>query len=188
MSGDSTTGFNVSRLLDACVQAAIWHGEQKRRSGIPYVTHPLSVAQILSELYPLPNNSILIAAVLHDVIEDTKATHVDIEAKFGLHVAELVVELTNDKNQMQVLGKTQYLYEKMRTISYEAMMIKLADRLHNIYDMLPASSKDEKAKEYARGTWNMIYAAMTRPGLQSQHKSLISQLTLHLESAGYEAT
>ena len=111
------------------------HGDQCRKSGEPYIIHPLNVAYILSNL-ELDTESIC-AALLHDVVEDTDATREDIVREFGESVAEMVDGVTK-------LGKLQYTTkEEQQVEDYRKMflamgqdirviLIKLADRLHNM--------------------------------------------------------
>jgi (p)ppGpp synthase/HD superfamily hydrolase len=75
-----------------------------------------------------------IAALFHDLLEDTDTTYFEIEKEFGSLVASLVQELTNDKEQIKELGKNEYLMKKMLTMSRYAFVLKLVDRLSNILD------------------------------------------------------
>jgi (p)ppGpp synthase/HD superfamily hydrolase len=114
-------------------------GQIRFNSREPYINHPIAVAQIVSE-YP-HNNEMLVAAYLHDTIEDTNTTYEEIEKEFGKKVADLVLELTNDEAQMNAKGKAEYLLDKMNRMSTEALTIKLADRLHNVSDFDTAKPK-----------------------------------------------
>ena len=125
-----------SKLIKKAYDFAIkYHGDQRRKSGELYIVHPLNVAYILSTL-ELDDESIC-AALLHDVVEDTPATHEDIVNEFGEAVAEMVAGVTK-------LGKIQYTtIEEEQVENYRKMflamgkdirviLIKLADRLHNM--------------------------------------------------------
>ena len=83
---------NLSHVREAFDFARLAHGDQKRKDGTPFITHPLAAAEIIAEM-SLDEESI-IAALLHDTVEDTGITHEDIEKKFGTEVAELVEGVT----------------------------------------------------------------------------------------------
>ena len=132
--------------------AAEAHKNQVRKSGEPYIVHPLGVASILLGLKM--DEKALAAAFLHDVVEDTDYTKQDITNMFGIEVAELVDGVTK-------LGKIEYISKEERQIeSYRKMflamakdirvvMIKLADRLHNMRTMkyMPARKQESISKE-----------------------------------------
>lgn len=140
-------------MLKAIEFATIHHGKQTRRgSGLPYIIHPIRVARRLEE-YICPSCEIdieiLQAAVLHDIIEDTKCSYEDIEKEFGKYVADLVRELTNENDVLNAMGKGAYLVKKMNAMFEDALLIKLFDRLDNISDYTIIT---EREKEYARQT------------------------------------
>ncbi|TFG13254.1 MAG: HD domain-containing protein, partial [Promethearchaeota archaeon] len=127
--------------------ALIKYGNLKRKSGnIPYFIHPLRITLILraAGFSEFENEEIMIAALLHDLIEDTDISSDEIEAKFGKKVASIVNELTiSDKNI-----KDQYL-EDLKYASYDAKIIKLADRIDNLIDIPTSSWSKDKQKDYA---------------------------------------
>ena len=122
-------------LIDKAVDyAKNKHKLQKRKDGSPYIIHPLAVAQIVAEI-GLDMDAIL-AALLHDCIEDTDASHEDIEKIFGRTVAELVEGVTkltranfssSEQAQMENLRKMFMAMSK----DIRVVLIKIADRLHN---------------------------------------------------------
>lgn len=125
-----------SKLIKKAYEFAVkYHGDQRRKSGEPYIIHPLSVAYILAEL-ELDDESIC-AALLHDVVEDTPATNEDLVNEFGEAIATMVAGVTK-------LGKIEYTTaEEEQVENYRKMflamgkdirviLIKLADRLHNM--------------------------------------------------------
>lgn len=134
------------------------HGNQTRRdSDMPYCIHLARVALAVTEYYSLmrtkyPLKDLLIAAWLHDTIEDTAVTKEHIVQQFGQQIADLVEELTSDLVQVQQLGKTAYLTNKMNNMSKEALFIKLLDRRDNITDYYAYSCGNEKAIQYAEQT------------------------------------
>ncbi|MBU1703551.1 RelA/SpoT family protein [Patescibacteria group bacterium] len=141
------------KLIHAYDFAKKAHAGQKRENGEPFVSHPVSVAEILTHFYV--DEETLIAALLHDILEDTKFTYKDIEKRFGKNVALLVDGVTK-------LSKAQYPYDKAaRKIEslkkffrlgekdLRVILIKLADRLHNMLTVknLPAKRRIRFANE-----------------------------------------
>lgn len=108
-------------------------GQVRKFNGEPYVNHPIRVRDCLREF--TESESILCAALLHDTLEDTETSVEDLREIFGEVVANLVVELTSDKEEIKVKGKGPYLTEKMSAMSSDAFLIKLADRLDNVSDL-----------------------------------------------------
>lgn len=104
-------------------------GQVRNFSGLPYFTHPKYVARIVEELTGDPE--LTAAAFLHDTLEDTDTTYEEIELEFGRGIANMVLELTNKKEDM-VPSKKEYLAKKLVYISSDALTVKLADRYHNV--------------------------------------------------------
>ena len=132
----------VGRIHDAYLFAKEAHKEQKRKSGEPYIMHPLAVARIVANELGLAANPI-IAAFLHDVVEDTDYTIKDIRERFGEDVATLVNVVTKRKSEKYEISLQVDNYKQMlQSIHYDirALLLKLADRLHNmrtLKSMLP---------------------------------------------------
>ncbi|MCL1896748.1 MAG: HD domain-containing protein [Clostridiales bacterium] len=111
------------------------HGGQIRKvSGLPYYVHLFDVCSIVSKYYKESYriDELCAAAVLHDSIEDTEVTYEELLEKFGLLVAELVKQLTNDEDMIAKTGKEAYLNKKLEGLTSYALTIKLADMLSNI--------------------------------------------------------
>lgn len=178
----------VSGILEACGFAARYHGHQIRRSGGLYILHPMEVARNLTRLSVVPPGFVLFAAILHDVIEDTEASFTDISRQFGITIASLVLELTNDKSKIAEVGKTDYLCQKVENMSKYALLIKLADRYDNLSDLKHRSFGDERNAEYARGTWKMLRVIGKRPtsSRAEGQDELVQKIEKLLISAGYE--
>lgn len=140
------------RVYDAFLLAGEAHDGVVRKSGEPYITHPLEVARILAEMRP--DAETLCAALLHDVIEDTDYTEEDIADRFSPVVASLVDGVTklesNDfaNKQEATIASFQKMMTAM-TDDFRVVLIKLADRLHNLrtLDFQPAASQRRIAKE-----------------------------------------
>lgn len=81
-------------------------------------------------------NILLSSAYLHNILEDAKLTYDDLVRLFGNSIASLVLELTNDKEMVKLIGKTNYLSIKMKSMSSYALCLKLYDRLDNVSDLV----------------------------------------------------
>lgn len=124
------------RVLDAIALANKLHKGQKRKgSGEAYIGHPVAVSYLVAHYKQSKYlEDLLIASILHDVVEDASYPIWKITKQFGGLVGGLVQELTNDAVKIEQLGKFEYQKQKMLGISSFALVIKLCDRLHNISD------------------------------------------------------
>ena len=131
-------GVDLGRVRAAFEVADLAHAGQRRKAGTPYVTHCVAAAQICAEM-GLDEDSV-VAALLHDCIEDTSLTHDDIARQFGTEVADIVegvtkltrVHFTNrEDEQMENLRKMLMAMAK----DIRVILIKIADRLHNMRTM-----------------------------------------------------
>ncbi|MBE3563412.1 MAG: bifunctional (p)ppGpp synthetase/guanosine-3',5'-bis(diphosphate) 3'-pyrophosphohydrolase [Hydrogenibacillus schlegelii] len=136
-----------ARVREAYVFAARHHDGQYRISGDPYITHPVAVAEILAELRL--DATVLIAALLHDIVEDTAVTLEDVRAAFGDEVASLVDGVTKlrriqfqSKEEQQAENYRKMLLAMARDI--RVILIKLADRLHNMRTLKFRSEEDQR--------------------------------------------
>lgn len=159
---------DVSQIWEAYRFSAAAHEGQVRRSGEPYVSHPVAVACILAELHM--DTPTLLAALLHDVVEDTGITKQQISDKFGKQVAELVDGLSKlDKIEFQ--SATQAQAENFRKMllamsqDVRVILVKLADRLHNMQTLDVMGS--EKRKRIARETIDIYAPIANRLGLNN---------------------
>ncbi len=142
----------IDELKKAYEYAANAHSGQKRKSGEPYLIHPLEVAKILTQLQM--DNASLIAAILHDTIEDTKATKEEVKKMFGLEVSEIVDGVTkisklNISNQEDRQAEN---YRKMiiaMSKDIRVIMVKLADRINNMRTLqfMPEAKQVKIAQE-----------------------------------------
>lgn len=140
---------DLKHLLHAASFAADKHKEQRRKGtdAAPYINHPLEVANILANIGHVDDIEILIAAILHDTIEDTETTAVELTELFGKRVCGFVLEVTDDKSLSNDVRK-QLQIEHAPHLSAGAKQIKLADKTSNIRDVFenPAIDWDEERK------------------------------------------
>ena len=179
-------GVDLGRVRAAFEVADLAHAGQKRKAGTPYVTHCVAAAQICAEM-GLDEDSI-VAALLHDCIEDTTLTHDDIARQFGVEVADIVegvtkltrVKFTNrEDEQMENLRKMLMAMAK----DIRVILIKLADRLHNMRTMEYMTP----AKQLEKSTETMeIYAPIAhRLGLQRVKWELEDRSLRYIDPDGY---
>ncbi|MGO9360050.1 MAG: RelA/SpoT family protein [Xanthobacteraceae bacterium] len=160
-------------LNRAYVYAMRAHGEQKRASGDPYISHPLEVAAILTDLKL--DDATVAAALLHDTIEDTDATRAEIDRLFGREIGLLVEGLTKLK-RLELVSREAKQAENLRKLllaiadDVRVLLIKLADRLHNMRTLSyrPPESRRRTADETLE-----IYAPLAgRMGMQEMREEL----------------
>lgn len=143
---------NTAKLLRAARFAAVKHTNQKRKGndGAPYINHPLEVADLLVNVGKVEDTDVLIAAILHDTVEDTETTKEEIEELFGERVAKMVLEVTDDKSLPKAERK-QLQIEHAPHLSDGAKQVKLGDKISNIRDVMenpPDGWSDERRREY----------------------------------------
>ena len=172
---------DLDRVEAAYQLAAKAHATQFRKSGIPYITHPISVARTALVELNLGTNSIM-AALLHDVVEDTDYTIEDIRDAFGDDVAFLVDVLTKkDSGEYKVSKQIDNFKQMLDSINYDirALLIKLSDRLHNMRTL--GSMRTDKQMKIASET-DYFYAPLAnRLGLY-EIKSELENLSLKFRS------
>lgn len=139
--------LEVPEISRAYELAESLHRGQTRKSGEPYIVHPVAVMNIMSSEWGIDKKSILQAALLHDVVEDTTVTIEQISKEYGAEVAEMVLGVTN-------LASTGHNEESRKVVvnaylNPAVALIKLADRLHNMRTMehMPAEKQKKKAEE-----------------------------------------
>jgi len=159
-------------VIKAITFAAEKHkGQERRGSGLPYVTHPIIVSQLIAKYKSGSSklDELQAAGLLHDVLEDTECTYAELEREFGPLVASIVMELTSDSLSIKEMGKNEYLKQKMIKMSKYAFIIKLIDRLSNVLDA-PGES-------YVKKTLNMMaYLRDNREDITVRQLSIISEI------------
>ncbi len=160
-------------LNRAYVYAMMAHGEQKRASGDPYFSHPLEVAAILTDLKL--DDATIVAALLHDTIEDTESTRAEIDQLFGSEIGALVEGLTKLK-RLELVSREAKQAENLRKLllaiskDVRVLLVKLADRLHNMRTlefMVPASRR-----RIAEETLDIYAPLAGRMGMQEMREEL----------------
>ena len=171
----------IQEVYEAYHYAFECHIDQKRRSGEPYITHPVSVACIAANLH-LDAPSI-IAALLHDVVEDTPATLKEVESKFGEQVAKLVDGLSKlDKlNFNDIVDAQAENFRKMllaMSSDIRVMIIKLCDRTHNMQTL--GHLNEQKIKRIAQETVDIYAPIANRLGLNRIYQELENLCFKHI--------
>lgn len=138
---DPPYGATIQSAILFAVESHRRHFRKRERAGVylPYITHPLEVMKILW-VWETIDATTAVAAVLHDVLEDTSGTEDDISHQFGWDVLAVVKELTHKPEVDSPELKEQYM-GSFAGKSVRALVIKVADRLCNVYDMLPQDPK-----------------------------------------------
>jgi RelA/SpoT family (p)ppGpp synthetase len=168
----------IDPVLEAYKFGASAHDGQTRKSGEPYITHPVAVAQELAEMHL--DAQAITAAILHDVVEDTEASLDDIEESFGHEVAQLV-DGVSKLDQIQFRSRAEAQAESFRKMmlamieDIRVILVKLSDRLHNMQTLGPMPAA--KKKRIARETLDIYAPIANRLG--------INRLKIELEDLGF---
>ncbi len=169
----------VATILEAYEFGAVAHKGQTRKSGEPYITHPVAVAQELAEMHL--DAEAICAAILHDVVEDTEASLDEIRGRFGEDVA-LIVDGVSKLDQIQFRSRAEAQAESFRKMmlamieDIRVILVKLADRLHNMETLGAMPTK--KKKRIARETLDVYAPIANRLG--------INRLKVQLEDLGFK--
>lgn len=163
-----------SRHLAVFVQAVAFaaekHRHQRRKDAdaSPYINHPIALASVLAVEGGVSDPTVLCAAVLHDTIEDTETAVEELESRFGPEVASVVVEVTDDKGLEKDVRKQRQV-EHAPHLSTQAKLVKLADKICNLRDILaspPANWSAERKRAY------FDWAAQVVGGVRGVHPGL----------------
>ena len=156
------------------------HLNQIRADGTPYINHPLKVAENVKKYIKSKEiDNLLICALLHDTLEDSNTTYYDIANNFGYLVASIVLELTNDNEIKNLLGKTRYLQIKMKNMTNWALNIKLCDRLNNVMDLENATTTFQE--KYTIETIDIISYLLENRKLTQTQKDIICLINNEIE-------
>jgi len=143
---------DISLVTKAMKFAAEKHRAQSRKdaANTPYINHPISLASLLTNEGAVTDANVIAAALLHDTVEDTDATVEDIKELFGKNICDIVIEVTDNKSLPSPERKRLQI-ENTAQISHKAKLVKLADKISNLQDMLerpPVKWSLQRKQEY----------------------------------------
>ena len=160
----------IAVLIKATDFAAFKHRQQRRKDAeaSPYINHPLALARVLKLEAGVDDIEVLVAAILHDTVEDTETTHEELVREFGAKIASLVAEVTDDKSLPKPERKRMQV-EHAPHLTAQAKLVKLADKICNLRDMStapPAKWPVERRRAYFEWAREVI------DGLRGAHPRL----------------
>ena len=160
----------MSLILKALDFARAKHeGQVRKVSNEPYINHPMEVSYIVASYKKSKHmEELLAASYLHDTLEDTNTNFVELATEFGGMVAGLVLELTNDEAAIAKIGKLEYQKKKLVGISSYALVVKLADRLHNI--------SDHPTEKMVLQTVELMQYLKANRKLSKTHKAMVEEV------------
>ena len=165
---DTQNVLDFELIKKAVYWARKYHANQKRKSGELYYTHPLEVAYIISD-YNLKTD-VIVASILHDIVEDTEVTVEMIHGSFGQRIAEMVDRLTRDRPDGTKLSVEDILNNSYQEKDREVLLIKLFDRLHNIQTL--GAISPEKVKKITKETLNFFIVTTMYMGYKNLEKTI----------------
>lgn len=172
--------FEGARLLKAMRFAAEQHRDHRRKgkTAAPYINHPITVAEELATAGQVTDVELLMAALLHDVVEDTETTIEEVEGLFGERVARIVAEVTDDKS-LSKENQRSHTVENIAGKSGEAKLLKLCDLIANVTDVIyhPPDWNRKRKEGY------LDWVAEVLSQLRGTHPSLEETLDIRLEQA-----
>ena len=181
-----TANLELNGIFNAVIFAARKHQGQVRKDerGSPYVTHPISVAQVIFEIGKVRDTQTLIAAILHDTIEDTPTTHQEVKENFGEDILSVVLEVTDDKS-LEKMKRKRLQVSHAPQLSHQARMIKIADKLVNCGDILvspPNGWLIQRRREYIQWGADVVSQIRgTNPGLEAAFDHLLKEAEEQLD-------
>ena len=183
---------NVKHDLAFLLQAAMFSAEKHRRQrrkgedASPYINHPIAVADLVANVGGISDVRILAAAILHDTIEDTNTTLDQLTELFGQEVSTLVAEVSDDKSLPKAERKRLQI-EHAQQLSSAAKMIKLADKISNVTEVLenpPVDWSIERRRDYLEWARAVVAGCQgTNAGLEQRFDELLKRGLRTLEAA-----
>jgi (p)ppGpp synthase/HD superfamily hydrolase len=170
MSDRVASSSQAVDLLRALSFAARKHRDQRRKGSAraPYINHLIDVARLLADIGGVSETSLLVAAILHDAVEDTETSRAEIEREFGQEVASIVAEVTDDKSLPKDERKRRQI-EHAPMMSAAAKQLKIADKISNVGELAPDEPPDwspERRRE------NLAWAQQVESGFRGTNAAL----------------
>ena len=168
----------ISLLFKALAFSAKKHSNQKRKDieESPYINHPIALANTLAQRWVIDEN-VLCAAILHDTLEDTETTVDELRENFGEKITSIVLEVSDDKSLDKKVRKRLQI-DHAASLSREAKLVKLADKIANITDIINTPPVDwSKARKHEYFAWAKAVVDNLRgvhQGLEGEFDDLIS--------------
>ena len=160
----------VGSIFKALDFAARKHRDQRRKDleASPYINHPITLVNLLWNTAGVSDPAVMVAALLHDTVEDTETTFAELRQEFGAEVEQLVREVTDDKS-LPKQERKQYQVEHVAHLSQKAKLVKLADKISNLRDIMaspPADWSSDRKREY------FVWAKQVVDQLRGAHPQL----------------
>lgn len=169
-------------FIKAVAFAAEKHKNQRRKDAdaSPYINHPIALANVLANEGGITNKDVLCAAVLHDTIEDTQTTEEELRKEFGDKITSIVLEVTDDKSLPKDVRKQNQI-DHAPQASIEAKMVKLADKICNVRDIISSPPVDwplERKQAYFKWSADVVAGIRgTNIKLERIFDSLVNQVS-----------
>jgi guanosine-3',5'-bis(diphosphate) 3'-pyrophosphohydrolase len=179
----------VGKLLQAVLFSAHKHQYQRRKDkdALPFINHPIEVAESIANVGDVRELPTLLAAILHDTVEDTSTTFSELEEVFGRDVRVLVEEVTEDKN-LPKDDRKRLQIEHAQQLSERAKQIKIADKICNVRDVThtpPPKWSLERRREYLRWAERVVKGCRgSNANLERRFNEVLQEGWLKLEHSG----
>ncbi|XP_076438860.1 guanosine-3',5'-bis(diphosphate) 3'-pyrophosphohydrolase MESH1-like [Babylonia areolata] len=172
----------VSEVIRCAHFSAVKHKDQRRKDPekTPYINHPIGVANILTQEAGITDLQVIQAALLHDTVEDTDTKYDELVKEFGQQVADVVMEVTDDKNLPKQERKRLQI-EHAPHLSHKAKLVKLADKLYNLRDLsrvAPEGWDEERIRSYFEWAYRVV------AGLRGSNSKLEQMLDAVFQEKG----
>jgi len=183
MEENMTEENDLKLLMKALTFAAQKHKNQRRKNveASPYINHPISLANILCNEAHVTDINVICGALLHDTVEDTETTELELVDEFGRDIANIVMDVTDDKSVKDKQKRKQLQIEHAAHISEPAKLVKLADKISNLRDVAndpPADWDLERRRDYFDWAKRVIDQLRgVHPGLESLFDEAYSHRT-----------